>query len=192
MNIYHLVSQVLVGGVPGDLVEVGCNEGQSCVLIQKVIDFYDPKRRLHAYDSFKGLPPPQAKDSDKPFLNAGGLRATPEKLLENFRNVGLRPPNIHVGWFQDTLPTQLPDRICFAHLDGDFYESILISIQHVYPRLSKGGVCLIDDYCDPAVNKGWNKLPGVKKACDEYLADKQERVYDLYAGGYSHGYFRKL
>ncbi len=69
---------------------------------------------------------------------------------------------------------------------------MLTSLQHVYPRLSKGAICLIDDYCDPSVNKGWNKLPRVKEACDHHLADKPERVSGLYASDYSHGYFRKL
>jgi O-methyltransferase len=58
--------------------------------------------------------------------------------------------------------------------------------------LTKGAVCLIDDYCDPTINpQGWNMLPGVKRACDEYLRDKPEKVLPLYAGYASHGFFRK-
>lgn len=80
----------------------------------------------------------------------------------------------------------------FAYLDGDLYDSILISLKHVYPRLTKGAICLIDDYNDPSINPvGWNKLPGVKKACDEYLSNKPEKVTLLYAGVYPHGFFRK-
>jgi hypothetical protein len=85
-------------------------------------------------------------------------------------------PVVHKGWFKDTLPHDLPERICFAHLDGDLYDSILVSLEHVYPRLSKGAICLIDDYSDPAVNpQGWNQLPGVKQACDEFLCHKPKR-----------------
>ncbi|HEU5321017.1 MAG TPA: TylF/MycF/NovP-related O-methyltransferase, partial [Methylomirabilota bacterium] len=141
-------------------------------------------------DSFEGLPPGQAADGPVPFA-AGDLQASRETLAANFRRHGLRPPEIHAGWFQDTLPTRLPDRICFAHLDGDYYDSIMVSLAHVYPRLSPGAVCLIDDYHDPSFGPGWNLLPGVKKACDEFLADKPERVSMLYAAEYSHGYFRK-
>ena len=82
--------------------------------------------------------------------------------------------------------------LLFAYLDGDFYDSILISLQYVYPKLTAGAVCLIDDYCDPQINpKGWNRLPGVKKACDEYLRDKPEKIEFIYSGPYSHGFFRK-
>ena len=34
-------------------------------------------------------------------------------------------------------------------------------------------------------------LPGVKQACDEYLADKPERISFIYSAEMSHGYFRK-
>jgi O-methyltransferase len=69
----------------------------------------------------------------------------------------------------------------------------MVSLKYVYPKLARGAVCLVDDYCDPAVNPGgWNRLPGVKKACDEFLADKAERIEFLYSGDYSHGYFRKM
>lgn len=76
-------------------------------------------------------------------------------------------------------------------LDSDLYDSIMISIKHKYTRLSKGAICLIDDYCDPAVHSGWNELPGVKRACDEFLADRLERISVLYAGEFSHGFLRK-
>src|ERR1700723_3814982 len=99
---------------------------------------------------------------------------------------------IYKGWFQDTLPSGLHDLISFAYLDGDLYDSILMSLQYVYPKLAPGAVCLIDDYCDPQINpKGWNRLPGVKKACDEYLIDKPEKMEFIYSGPYSHAFFRK-
>jgi O-methyltransferase len=111
----------------------------------------------------------------------------------NFRRHGLPEPVIHRGWFNETLPDGLPERIAFAHLDGDFYDSIKVSIERVYPRLSCGAICLVDDYNDPAVNpRGWNLLPGAKKACDEFFADKPEKLVPIYAGRYSHAFFRKL
>jgi len=190
MNMYHLLSQVLVYGVPGDVVELGCNEGQSSVLMRKVMDYYAPERVLHVYDSFEGLPAANQKDGSIPFA-AQDLKVPKDILIDNFRQHGLPLPEIHVGWFNETLPAGLPERICFAHLDGDLYESILISLEYVYPRMPKGAICLVDDYADPAIHDGWNELPGVKRACDEYLADKPERVSLLYAGDYSHGFFRK-
>jgi O-methyltransferase len=191
MNMFHLVSQVLVYGVAGDLVEVGCNTGQSAVLFQKIIDYYDPTRTLLVYDSFEGIPDVKREDCKTSFRNRE-LAVGQKMLLDNFMAVGVKPPVIHAGWFSDTLPSLLPERICFAHLDGDLYDSILTSLQHVYPRLSRGGICLVDDYCDPSILDSWNELPGVKRACDEYLGNKPERMSVLWAGRYSHAFFRKM
>ena len=193
MNLYHLVNQVLAFGVPGELIELGCFEGQSAVVIQRVIDEVDPRRHLHVYDSFEGLPEPNDRDGvGRDSFPAGFLATTKERLLENFSRYGLRPPEIHAGWFHETLPDELPQRICFAHLDGDHYDSIRISLEAIYPRLSSKAAVLIDDYCDPEVNPGsWNRLPGVKRACDEFFADKPETVTFLYSGDRPHAYFRK-
>lgn len=191
MNMYHLVSQVIAYNVPGDLVEVGCNEGQSSVLIAKVLNSFYSKKNLHLYDSFEGLPTARSEDGDS--YREGDLKTSENVLAENFKKHGLKLPNVHKGWFEDTLPVDLPERICFAHLDGDLYDSIMVSLKYVYPRLSSGAICLIDDYCDTGVNPyGWNHLPGVKKACDEFLANKPEEICYIYSGAFTHAFFRKI
>jgi O-methyltransferase len=191
INMFHLVEQVLAYEVSGEVVELGCHEGQSAVLLQRVILEHEPHRTLHIYDSFEGLP--EASDKDGSIFKAGWLATTEEIVRTNFRRYGLPEPLIHKGWFDKTLATDLPERIAFAHLDGDFYDSIKVSLEHVYPKLSRGAVCLVDDYCDPAANpNGWNLLPGVKRACDEFLSNKPEKMIPIYSGAYSHGFFRKL
>lgn len=185
MNLYHLVSQVLGYGVPGDLIEVGSFVGQTAVLMSKVLEGEgDGARRLHVYDSFEGL-----WDTPDPL----GL------LQQNFRAQKLPLPEIHKGWFQDTLPAELPDTIAFAHVDcgwggpPDEHGRILeLVMSAIYPRLSRGAICSIVDYCDPA--QGWvleDLNPGVKPAIDRFLADKPESVSILYACEYGHAYIRK-
>jgi O-methyltransferase len=191
MNMYHLVSQTLAYKVEGDLVEVGCNQGQSSVLITKVMKSFDTDKKFHVYDSFEGLP--ETKRVDGHSYKQGDLATSEEVLRGHFSMRDLELPIIHKGWFDKTLPASLPDSISFAYLDGDLYDSIMISLKHVYPRLSMGAICLIDDYCDTAVNPdGWNYLPGVKRACDEFLKDKLEEICYVYSGEFTHGFFRKL
>jgi O-methyltransferase len=191
MNIYHLVSQALAYEVDGDLVEVGCNEGQSAVLITKVIRSFNSNKKLHVYDSFEGLPATRPEDGKT--YKQGDLATSEDVLRNNFRMHDLELPTIHKGWFDDTLPEGLPAKICFAHLDGDLYDSIMVSLKYVYPRLASGAICVVDDYCDLSINpRGWNYLPGVKKACDEFLTDKAERMCYLYSGAFTHGFFRKI
>lgn len=161
--------QVVSAGVPGAVVEAGCYKGATSVWLRAVLDDAGAGERVvHVYDSFAGLPTPGAADSDH--LAAGELAATPRDVLDNHRRWNLRPPEIHVGWFADSLPTELPDEICFAYLDGDFYDSILVSLEHVVPRLAPGGRLVVDDYADTAQNpRAWDGLPGVKRACEDYF-----------------------
>jgi O-methyltransferase len=194
LNLFHFASQPMAYGVPGDYVELGCNEGQSSALIQRVIDLHDPTRRLHVYDSFEGLPKIRQEDGgDKSVFWEGQMKTSRDVLEANFKRYKLKLPEIHVGWFDKTLPTQLPEKIAFAYLDGDLYDSIMVSLQYVYPKMSKGAVCVIDDYADPSIwPEAWNLLPGVKAACDEFFKDKPEKVNFIYSAEMSHGFFRKL
>ena len=178
MNLFHLVSQVLAHGVPGDLVELGTHVGQTGVLFGKVVEAYAPERRLHVYDVFKDL-------------------SSEDHLRDNFKSIGLRVPEIHVGWIEQSVPEQLPEEICFAHIDlgspicPDLSALVLYCLEHVYPRLQTGGICVLNDYCDPSILDSLDPWPAIKAASDEFFCDKPEDVWVRYAGYYSHGFVRK-
>lgn len=195
LNIYYLLTRVIAMSVPGDVVELGCHEGGAAMLIQRTLDSVSSSAHLHVYDSFAGLPPNAEQDrmaDGKFFFPAGTeLLAAEERLLENFRAAGLRAPEIHKGWFRETLPQALPERICFAHLDGDLYSSITESLEAVYPRLSTGAIVVIDDYCDPQLFPRRDILPGVRAACADFFANRPESVEALHGGTACHGYFVK-
>ena len=68
----------------------------------------------------------------------------------------------------------------------------MTSLNHVYPPLSGGPICLIDDYCDTDLNpNGCKFLPGVKLACDVLMADKPETICSFISGAFTHRFFRK-
>src|SRR5262249_33804620 len=173
-----------------EVVELGCYEGTTAILLQTTLDQFGSAKALHVYDSFEGLPAPTPADGATSF-GPGDCRTTREALLANFRRYGVKPPVIHQGWFKDARPAGLPPRICFAHVDGALHASILESLEAVYPRLAERAIVVVDDYCDPAVYPVPERLPGVKKACDEFLRDKAERMHLMIGGCNSHGYFRK-
>ncbi|MFC2135178.1 TylF/MycF/NovP-related O-methyltransferase [Bacteroidota bacterium] len=210
MNIYHLLSKVISHNIPGSVVELGCFNGLSAALLQKTLDEHNSVKELHLFDSFEGLPDKTELDGPTGFQK-GSCKSSKEEVIKNFQKFSLKIPNIHVGWFNKTLPTQLPEKICFAHLDGDFYSSIMESLENVYPRLSKGAIVIVDDYYDPDINIGIqnklnsntmnknssrtyvvrNFLPGVKNACDNFFKDKPEQMQVLVSGEEAHGYFIK-
>jgi len=171
MDIYHLLSQVAVFGVEGHAVELGAHEGQSAILMQEIINYHGSNMEFHVYDSFSGLPAQHAFDAGG-YLLPGDLSTDASVFLNNFARQGLAPPAVHGGWFQDTLPQELPRKICFAHIDCDYYTSVTEGLAAVYPRLADNAVVVIDDY-------DWEGLPGVKIAVNEFLRDKPEIICPL-------------
>ncbi len=87
----------------------------------------------------------------------------------NFKKAGLPLPKIKKAWFSELTPADLPDKIAFAFLDGDYYESIMDSLRLIWSKLSEGAVVIVDDYANEA-------LPGAAKAVDEWLRNHKARL----------------
>jgi len=173
VNVYHLAAQVLAYRVPGSFVELGCNAGLTSVMLQRLIGADDPSRELHVYDSFAGLPEPGPLDR---YLSRGDCASTRAELEANFRRWEQPCPVVHPGWLEQTLPECLPPSIAFAYIDVDFHDATQCALDHVYPRMSEGGIICVDDYCDHARNeRAWPGLPGVRIAVDEFFNGKPER-----------------
>lgn len=159
---YHLMQS---STIPGDIVEFGCHKGRTAAFLGAI-----SSKPLWVYDSFKGLPQKCELDSNEDLtFRPGGLAVNRAALLQTFKLAGLATPIIVEGWFRDVKNEQIPERIAFAHIDGDFYTSILEALRLVYPRISPGGVCFIDDY-------GYARLKGVKSAVDTFMSAKPETI----------------
>ena len=161
-NLQHVVENQ----VPGDVVEFGCYVGTTSLFIRRLLDAMgeSSKRAFYAYDSFQGLPPKTRQDQSVAgeAFKAGELMASKKDFMRQFRAAHLQPPIVHKGWFGDLTDKDVPEQIAFAFLDGDFYQSIMDSLKLVWPRMSQGGVVLIDDY-------GREALPGVNRAVHDFF-----------------------
>ncbi len=158
------LERVLEQGTEGAVVEFGCYIGTTSLFIRRLLDARGDTREFHAYDSFEGLPPKTREDESRAGeqFQAGELHVSKKQFLQQFQKAGLRAPITHKGWFKDLADTAVPEKIAFAFLDGDFYESIRDSLKLVLPRLQQGGTIIIDDYAREA-------LPGAAKATHELL-----------------------
>src|SRR5208282_6239907 len=67
-----------------------------------------------------------------------------------------------------TIPNQAPESIALLRLDTDWYESTRHELEHLFPRLSPGGILIIDDYGD------WQ---GARKAVDEFIASHAPTIF---------------
>jgi O-methyltransferase len=69
------------------------------------------------------------------------------------------------------MPTAPIDKLAVLRLDGDMYESTYVVLEHLYPTLSPGGFCIIDDYgavpaCAEAVHD-YRKLQGIAEPIEK-------------------------
>lgn len=161
--ILRELARVLSDKVLGDVVELGCYEGGSAVAMQKLLKEFGYEKKLWLYDSFEGLPEKTLEDFTElgKEFTVGKLKASQGELKRNFTKNGLKIPEIKKAWFFELDPEDLPEQIALAFLDGDYYESIMDSLKLVWPKMTRGGVVLVDDYNNA-------KLPGVRKAVDEW------------------------
>lgn len=164
-KILEIAKECLAIG--GDFVELGCYKGDTSLALAEVLKGSD--KRLWIYDSFEGLPEKSAQDNSPLGENfkKGELFVTKREVKARFLRAGLKVPVIKKGWFFDFSSEDLPEKISFCFLDGDFYESIRDGLKLIKNKMSNGAVLVVHDYNNPA-------LPGVKRAVDEWWQSKIE------------------
>jgi O-methyltransferase len=154
-NIQNCIETVLRDDVPGDLIETGVWRGGATIFMRGVLKAHgDTTRKVWVADSFEGLPPPDPArypaDAGDSFHEKEGLAVGVDQVRHNFERYGLLDDQVRflVGWFKDTLPTAPIEQLAVLRLDGDMYESTWQAIEALYPKLSPGGFCIVDDYGD--------------------------------------------
>ena len=185
---YHLLQSVRYVAkhrIPGSIVECGVWRGGSMMLVAKtLIECGATDRDLYLYDTFEGMPPPTEADQDC-FAQTAATRLRSEETTKtssgvwaisgledvkhNMASVGYPEERLHFirGKVESTIPACIPDQIAILRLDTDWYESTAHELIHLYPRLTVGGVLIIDDY---------GYWQGARKAVDEFLAVTSDRI----------------
>ena len=177
--LWSAVCHVADAAVAGDVVECGVWRGGSMMLVaHTLLAKHDSARQLWLYDTFDGMPAPTGSDvqaiSGRP---AGDVLAEETKDEENpFWAIARRDlvernmratdyPHERLrfveGKVEETIPASMPEKISILRLDTDWYESTRHELEHLWPRLEKGGVLIIDDY---------GYWEGARRAVDEFFA----------------------
>lgn len=185
-NFELLIGAVLDHKVQGAFVELGCYVGHTAAIFATLLKDQDPQRPFHVFDRFD--------------IELGATRGIREQFDENLRKVGGRMPVVHSGDLFQTVPSELPEKIAFAHIDlgvgGDtaLHDRLVThALEHVYPRLSPFGVIAIMDHHVPGITlHGFNANPGARIATERFFAGKPEPVRILYGGACSHAFIRKV
>lgn len=175
------VSYIAENGIHGAFVECGVYAGASeCLMIRTLQHLKAEPRDLWLYDTFEGMPRPGDGERfrDEPEgetmarwerqKNAEGTGSSwvccsLETVRDNLHATGYPRDRLHFvkGMVENTIPGQMPETIAILRLDTDFYSSTKHEFEHLYPRLVRGGVVIVDDY---------GAFLGSRTATDEYRA----------------------
>lgn len=182
------VEHVVRRGVPGAVVECGVWRGGSVLAMVRTLQRLGvDDRDVYLFDTFEGMTEPGEVDTS-PFdpparttweqapegTTPWGWAFDPSIYgLEHVRDVvlgsGYPAERVHFvqGPVEETLPAQAPDAVAVLRLDTDWYASTRHELVHLYPRLSSGGVLIVDDVGH------WD---GARRAVEEYFSETAEPI----------------
>ena len=162
LEAYQLYASArAVQKIAGDAAEVGVFRGASA----KVIRLALPEKRLHLFDTFEGLPEPEAIDGNFP---SGRFSCGLDQVKDY---LGSEPDtHFYAGLFPASGAPVEDRTFAFVHLDMDLYKGTLAALNWFYPRMSPGGVILTHDYI---------VQPGPTKAFEEFFEEKPEPIIEL-------------
>ena len=161
------VDYVVSNGLAGDFVETGVAKGGSSasMLLAALARRGFVGRRMHLFDTFTGLPPPNASvDGDSALAWTGRLAHGVEEVTGYLIGTLGIPPSalrVHAGDVLATPPSEVPCTLSLLRIDTDFHASVAWALAVLYPRLVPGGVVIIDDY---------GYWIGCRRATDDWVA----------------------
>lgn len=139
----------------GHVAELGTYKGGSLEILAKL----NQGTTVYGIDSFSGLPEPKMGE----FHHQGDFNDVDYAAIAGYFK--LMHPNVRIlrgftpevfTFFDETV------RFRFVHIDADLYTSIIDALNFFFPRVTVGGVIILDDY-------KVNSTPGCKKAIDEFF-----------------------
>ena len=169
-GIYDGICDVLERGVPGAIVECGTARGGCAALMGLTCRARNATRDIWVFDTFEGLPPPSPDDPEYEYAKSkvGTCRGDLEEVRGLLRRLGLlERTRLVKGLFQDTVPAANVGQIALLHLDGDWYDSTRVCLEHLYDKVVPGGIIQIDDY---------GHWAGARKALHEFFEARDIRV----------------
>jgi hypothetical protein len=184
-SLIDAVRHVTHSRIPGAIVECGVWRGGSMMAAALALMEASDERDLYLFDTFAGMTAPTERDFDhrgdmavdtyRELLvgdQSGWCRAGLEDVTANLKSTGYPLQKCHFveGDVLETIPAGAPAEIAILRLDTDWYESTRHEMAHLYPRLTPGGILIVDDYGH------WN---GCRQAVDEYFGAARPFMFPI-------------
>ena len=171
-------------GIKGSIIECGVWRGG---MIAGIAEVMGNNRHYYLFDSFEGLP--EAKEIDgetaiawqadkESAIYYDNCKAEMEWAQKAMKLANVSDKTSFIkGWFDDTVPQfKTDEQIAVLRLDGDWYDSTMVCLEHLFPKVATGGLIILDDYY------AWD---GCSKALHDYLSKykRPERIIKAYSSG---------
>jgi O-methyltransferase len=181
--LWRAVQHITTNEVPGDVVECGVWRGGSMMLAAMALKARnDLSRSLWLFDTFAGMTEPGEHDVEVTTrLQASAHEdivhrrkdsdafafASLDEVRMNMRLSEYPDQLVHyvAGKVEDTLPGEAPASIALLRLDTDWYESTRHELEHLWNRVERNGVLIVDDY---------GHWAGARKAVEEFFAKRSD------------------
>lgn len=177
-SLYKAIIYIVKNDIKGEIVECGVWRGGSMMVIAyTLLKLNDTKRKLYLYDTYEGMVEPSefdVKQSNKMKAKDewNKYKKTKKKwnyaplndVKNNLKSTHYPEENLVFikGKVEYTIPKYKPEKISILRLDTDWYESTYHEMKYLYPKLSKNGILILDDY---------GHWLGARKAIDDYFRD---------------------
>lgn len=168
-----------INDVSGAIVECGVFKGVSLARFTAFRELFgNPfSKQILAFDTFDKFTStkygPDRKRRERSATKAAGDQCiSVEQMAEVLKNKQCdRMVELIAGDICETVPEYVethPElRISLLNLDVDIYEPSVVILEHLYSRIVKGGILILDDY---------GFYPGETKAVDDYFKGKDIRI----------------
>jgi len=178
----------MTADLPGDVVELGVYRGLSLLSWANFLEVRamgDRAKQVIGFDNwagFRGFEPSDGAPSPKFNKVVGGfdggvfrdMLKDAIRIFDEDRFIPHKPRIVLVdGDIEDTVPKFIEEnpglRISLLHIDCDLYRPTKVAIEHLWNRVVRGGVIVLDDY-------GIRPWEGETAAVDEWLANTSVRI----------------
>lgn len=170
--------------VPGNIAELGVFRGLGLMTWANLLEAFcigDRTKIVYGFDNwegFVGFSPEDGKPEEESQKILGGF--SPRPFLEELESaIAIYDQDRFIPWkdrvklvkgnIEETVPAFVAEnpgcRFSLVHFDCDLYKPTRAALEALWPKVSRGGVLLFDEY-------GIEQWPGETAAVDEFLADK--------------------
>ncbi|MDQ3228539.1 MAG: class I SAM-dependent methyltransferase [Pseudomonadota bacterium] len=162
--------------VPGSVIEIGCHNGATTVLFNRLMDDLGMRKDYFAVDTFSGFTREDVEfevkhRGKKDELFAGAFEVNNKKWFDGTmaQNNINRVTSIQADVNTIDMAAHAP--YSFALLDVDLYKPTKKCLHEIHDAMSSGGIIIIDD-CDEA-DVRWD---GADQAYKEFAAEIDQPV----------------